>query len=171
MINVAFEFLAPRHPQPRRALLFYGVIVLARRWSASGRGCGSPRCSAGTSRFGFARVRSPSARARRGRAATSSTADWVTGSIERWVLIPSGLRRSAKYAYVALVAAVALTQLTGWADARRLVPTLYLAAVVWENILVEQPAVTRLILLGALLVVLMNARPQGLLGTPRVEIV
>jgi hypothetical protein len=31
--------------------------------------------------------------------------------------------------------------------------------------------VTRLILLGALLVALMNARPQGLLGSQRVEIV
>ena len=35
----------------------------------------------------------------------------------------------------------------------------------------SQPAVARWILFGALLVVLMNVRPQGLLGTPRVEIV
>ena len=52
-----------------------------------------------------------------------------------------------------------------------LVPTLYLAAFVWENRLVFNPSITRLLLLGALLVVLMNARPQGLLGTARVEIV
>jgi ABC-type branched-subunit amino acid transport system permease subunit len=38
-------------------------------------------------------------------------------------------------------------------------------------VLVPQPSVTRLIILGALLIVLMNARPQGLLGTARVEIV
>ncbi len=51
-------------------------------------------------------------------------------------------------------------------------PTLYLAAFVWENLLVEHViGATRLILLGALLVALMNARPQGLLGTARVEIV
>ena len=50
-------------------------------------------------------------------------------------------------------------------------PTLYLTALVWENILIEQPAVTRLILFGALLIGLMMARPQGLLGTPRVEVV
>jgi hypothetical protein len=36
---------------------------------------------------------------------------------------------------------------------------------------VVEPAVTRLILFGALLVALMNVRPQGLLGTARVEIV
>ena len=50
-------------------------------------------------------------------------------------------------------------------------PTLYLAAFVWENRLVFEPNVTRILLLGALLVVLMSWRPQGLLGTARVEIV
>jgi len=43
---------------------------------------------------------------------------------------------------------------------------------VWENKLVEQVAgATRLILLGALLVVIMNVRPSGIFGTSRVEIV
>ena len=35
----------------------------------------------------------------------------------------------------------------------------------------QEPSVTRLLLIGAILIVLMNARPQGLLGTSRVEIV
>jgi ABC-type branched-subunit amino acid transport system permease subunit len=48
---------------------------------------------------------------------------------------------------------------------------LYWVAVVWENVLAENPAVTALILFGALLIALMQARPQGLLGTARVEIV
>ena len=52
-----------------------------------------------------------------------------------------------------------------------LVPTLYLAAFVWENRLVVEPSITRLILVGVILIVLMNARPQGLLGSARVEIV
>jgi ABC-type branched-subunit amino acid transport system permease subunit len=51
------------------------------------------------------------------------------------------------------------------------VPTLYLVVFVFENLLIQQPAVTRLILFGALLIALMTARPQGLLGTARVEIV
>jgi ABC-type branched-subunit amino acid transport system permease subunit len=50
-------------------------------------------------------------------------------------------------------------------------PTLCLAAFVWENRLVVEPSITRLILLGVILIVLMNARPQGLLGSARVEIV
>jgi ABC-type branched-subunit amino acid transport system permease subunit len=74
---------------------------------------------------------------------------------------------------VILIAAILLvTQLHGWRRLAVLVPTLYLAAMVWENLLFAQTAgATRLILLGALLVALMNARPQGLLGTARVEIV
>jgi ABC-type branched-subunit amino acid transport system permease subunit len=42
---------------------------------------------------------------------------------------------------------------------------------VWENLLIEQPAVARLIIFGALLITIMQVRPQGLLGTSRVEIV
>jgi ABC-type branched-subunit amino acid transport system permease subunit len=37
--------------------------------------------------------------------------------------------------------------------------------------LVTVPAVTRLLLLGAILIVVMNARPAGLLGARRVEII
>ena len=66
---------------------------------------------------------------------------------------------------------LALTRIHGWWRTILLVPTLYLAAIVWETSFVEQPAVARWILFGALLVVLMTVRPQGLLGTPRVEIV
>jgi ABC-type branched-subunit amino acid transport system permease subunit len=41
---------------------------------------------------------------------------------------------------------------------------------VWENRLVLEPSVTRILLLGTTLIVLMVARPEGLLGTKRVEI-
>ena len=42
-----------------------------------------------------------------------------------------------------------------------LVPTLYLAACVWEGVLVAQPSITRQLLIGAILIVMMNARPAG----------
>ena len=74
--------------------------------------------------------------------------------------------------FVLLIAAViVLSELRGLARTVLLVPTLYLAAFVWENRLVAEPSVTRILLLGALLIVLMTWRPQGLLGTSRVEIV
>jgi ABC-type branched-subunit amino acid transport system permease subunit len=50
-----------------------------------------------------------------------------------------------------------------------LVPTLYLLAFVWETRLAAEPSVTRLLFLGAILVLLMTYRPHGLFGKPRVE--
>jgi ABC-type branched-subunit amino acid transport system permease subunit len=64
-----------------------------------------------------------------------------------------------------------LTLLHGWVRDVLLVPTIYLAAFVWENILLPQPDVTRYIVLGAMLIALMIIRPNGLLGERRVEIV
>ena len=87
---------------------------------------------------------------------------------------PSTRRRSATTGSWLLIALVLL--LTVIKDPWRtvlLVPTLYLAAFVWENLLMasfEAQAATRFMLLGALLVVLMAARPQGLVGQPRVEV-
>jgi ABC-type branched-subunit amino acid transport system permease subunit len=52
-----------------------------------------------------------------------------------------------------------------------LIPVIYLAAVVWESRLAVEPSITRQILIGAILIVMMNARPQGLLGKRRVEVV
>jgi ABC-type branched-subunit amino acid transport system permease subunit len=74
--------------------------------------------------------------------------------------------------YLGLVAAVlglTLVRSRLW-RAVGLVPVLYLAACVWENLLLAQPAVARFVLIGALLVGLMAYRPQGLFGRQRVEI-
>ncbi len=49
-------------------------------------------------------------------------------------------------------------------------PTIYLASFVWETRLVTEPAITRQLMIGAILIVMMNARPQGLLGQRRVEV-
>jgi hypothetical protein len=79
--------------------------------------------------------------------------------------------RVGNFAYGALIVAVlGLTLVRGRLRKLLLVPLIYLAAFVWENELVLNPSVTALILLGALLVALMIARPTGLLGKARVEI-
>ena len=101
--------------------------------------------------------------------------------VDSWVLLPTnvvtgdGLATGwlGRVAYIGLVAAVLgltlvrsrLWRLVG------LVPVLYLAACVWANLLVAQPAVARFVLIGALLVALMAYRPEGLFGKQRVEIV
>ena len=52
-----------------------------------------------------------------------------------------------------------------------LVPTLYLAAFVWENVMLAKPEPARFIVLGLILIALMILRPNGLLGERRVEII
>jgi ABC-type branched-subunit amino acid transport system permease subunit len=92
--------------------------------------------------------------------------------LRHWVVLPTHPRTIGNWGFVLLIAAViTLSTLRGVWRYMMLVPTLYLTAFVWENRLVQEPSVTRLLLIGAILIVLMNARPQGLLGTARVEIV
>jgi hypothetical protein len=127
----------------------------------------------GTIAFGFAVHGIASAVWSRGTAGHIEGGGRLGRALEHWVLLPSHTSSIAGWAYFALiVAALALTLVRGWWRALVLVPTLYLAAFVWENKLVEQVSgATRLILLGTLLVVIMNVRPAGIFGTSRVEIV
>jgi ABC-type branched-subunit amino acid transport system permease subunit len=152
--------------------LFYGVILAValtalRPWR---------RCAlflAGLVGFGFALHAIAGAAWPRLTAGQAEASGFLKGPIESWVLLPTNPVKGADYAYVILIGAILLvTRLRGVRRLVVLVPTLYLAAFVWENLLVEQAVgATRLILLGALLIALMNVRPQGLLGRPRVEIV
>ena len=66
---------------------------------------------------------------------------------------------------------IVLVQLKGWWRVMVMVPTLYLSAFVWENLLIVNPSVTRSVLFGVLLIAVMTLRPQGLFGSAKVEIV
>ena len=46
----------------------------------------------------------------------------------------------------------------------------YLGAFVWENRLVVDPSVTRLLMVGAILIIVMSVRPAGLFGAKRIEV-
>jgi ABC-type branched-subunit amino acid transport system permease subunit len=91
---------------------------------------------------------------------------------EKWVILPVDAVTWNRIMFLVLIAGILwLTVLRGW---RRLVvfpPVLYLAVCMWESAMLPQPAVARYILVGAMLIGLMAVRPQGLLGTQRVEIV
>jgi ABC-type branched-subunit amino acid transport system permease subunit len=92
--------------------------------------------------------------------------------LNSWQLYPTNPMNIGNYCFVILVFVVmGLTLLHGWQRWVALMPTIYLASFVWENRLVMEPSVTRLILIGVILIVLMNLRPQGILGSARVEIV
>ena len=103
---------------------------------------------------------------------------WLTGTTrlddlaEGWAIIPSDPQTWNRVMYVVLVAGLlALTVVRGWPRLVLAVPVLYLAVSIWESAMLPQPAVARYLLIGALLVGLMAARPQGLLGRMRVEVV
>ena len=94
------------------------------------------------------------------------------GFVDEWVLLPEHPGTIGNVAFIVLVLGVlALTLVKGWVRIVLAVPLVYLGAFVWENKLIFQPSVTRYLLVGALLVFVMNLRPQGLLGERRVEIV
>jgi branched-chain amino acid transport system permease protein len=100
---------------------------------------------------------------------------WV---IRHWLALPAGTyaEGSRTWFNIALVGLIALvlcmTLVKGWKRDVLIVPAVWLAGFVWETRLVlEASGPTRLLLLGVILIVVMVARPQGLLGKPRVEIV
>ncbi len=109
--------------------------------------------------------------------------DWVNGAspagghlsghVGDWVIVPAQPASwIAPISYVLLICCcLLLTLLRGWVRLAVLVPVLYLAAFVWENVMLAKPEPTRYIILGVLLIGLMIVRPSGLLGERRVEIV
>jgi ABC-type branched-subunit amino acid transport system permease subunit len=163
LISVLLELL--REPSHSRALFYIllGVGLLV-SFTFSRR---LPLVAGATIAFGFA-ARS---------IADAIDHSWVSGSARvwagDWVIVPSHLASWIPPAtYIALVgAALGLTLVRGWVRTVLLVPVLYLAAFVWENVMLAKPEPTRYIVIGVILVSLMILRPNGLLGEKRVEIV
>jgi branched-chain amino acid transport system permease protein len=170
IINVTAEVLTPATPNVAR-WLFYGTIVLL--LLARMRPWYRPVLVLGlTAALGFLVHGVGGALWDSATRGSAESGGFLAGAIERWVLLPANRGAVGDYAYVALVLAVVLLlRVRGWWRVALLAPSLYLTAFVWENLMVLQPAPTRFVLFGALLVVLMQARPQGMLGTARVEIV
>ena len=95
------------------------------------------------------------------------------GFVNHWVVAPEQLARWIQpTSYIGLIAmALVLTLVSGRLRLLLLGPTLYLAAFVWENVMLAKPEPARYIVLGLILIGLMILRPNGLLGERRVEIV
>jgi branched-chain amino acid transport system permease protein len=168
VVNVSLEAL--REPQ-NATWLFYilllgALVARVRPWRLLGA------LLAGTIALGFVITAVIGAIWPRGTEGFPLTTGWFGDVLDAWVLHPTAPQTIGNWAFVALIAVVlALTLVHGWVRWALFAPTIYLAAFVWDNRLVVEPSVTRLILIGVILIVLMNARPQGLLGTSRVEIV
>jgi hypothetical protein len=168
VVNVSLEVLRT----PDHATWIFYVLILAtllvklRPWRVLAVVLG------GTIGLGYAFHAIMDAAWPRSTGGASTVGGWLGRALDSWNLHPSTPQTIASVAFVFLILAIlALTMLHGWPRRLAMIPTLYLAAFVWDNRLVVEPSITRLILIGVILIVLMNARPQGLLGTSRVEIV
>ncbi len=101
-----------------------------------------------------------------------ASSGWIGRLMHHWAVVPTNATAVGNIGFVVLLClCVTLVQVKGRTRTVLIVPTLYLAACVWETVLAPQPSVTRQLLIGAILIVMMNARPQGLLGSRRVEVV
>jgi ABC-type branched-subunit amino acid transport system permease subunit len=167
IVNVLLELL--RDAADARILL-YAFIVLALVF-AFGR---TPRLAivlGGTLVFGF--IAHAVAGVIDDTWTSGDTTSGLNSALGNWVIIPDHLATwVGPVTYIGLICiALGLTLVKGWTRIIGLIPTLYLAAFVWENVLLAQPDATRYIVLGAMLIVLMVLRPNGLFGERRVEII
>jgi branched-chain amino acid transport system permease protein len=151
------------------AYLFYGAILLTllvkvRPWRRLGL------IIAATAAFGLAVHKIAAAISPAAVAGGPQSGGWIADALRDWVIVPANPAIPGNYGFVALICLlIALVQVKGRWRTVLLVPTLWLASFTWESRLIVEYQVTRQIMIGAILIVMMNSRPQGLLGARRVE--
>ena len=171
VIIASNQVLDSTSPPNVARVLFYVALIAAVYFTMRRSWVKMLIAFAGTAVFGLVVHAIVDAVWSRGTAGHVTSGGFLTGVIRHWVLLPTNPGRLAVYGYLLMiVCVVAVVQLKGWWRLIVLVPTLYLTAFVWENLLVQNPAVTRYVLFGALLIAVMTIRPQGLFGTAKVEI-
>jgi branched-chain amino acid transport system permease protein len=151
--------------------LFYGLILLTllaklRPWRRLA-GVLAATVALGVAAHAIAKAISASAVA-----AGPQSGGWIADALRDWVIVPANAQTAGNWGFVVLICLlVTLVQVSSRWRTILLPPTLCLASFVWETRLVQEPSVTRQLMIGAILIVMMNARPQGLLGQRRVETV
>ncbi len=149
--------------------LFYGLILLTlvvklRPWRRLAI------VLAATAAFGFAAHAIAGAISASAVAGGPASGGWIGAILRDWVIVPADPRVPGNIGFVLLICLlIALVQIKGPWRPVLLVLTIYLGAFVWETRLAAEPAITRQLMIGAILIVMMVARPQGLLGQRRVE--
>jgi len=144
-------------------LLFYGVLVGGLLWSCRRPWWKGPAILAAVGALGLAigalaRTLAPAHLA-------APAGSPFSAVLRAWLPLPQDGRAAGNVAFVLVVLALmGAARLHGRARWVLLVPALYGLAFVWEARLVSEPSVTRMLLLGAGLVLLMSYRPQGLFG-------
>jgi hypothetical protein len=153
------------------AYLFYGLILLGlvmkvRPWRVLGLVLASTAVL-GVALHAIVGAISPAATG-----GTPGSGGWIGDLVKHWVIVPTNATTYGNILYVATIALVfAVVNVRPRWRPYLLVPTIYVAACCWESRLIVNPSITAQILIGAILIATMSARPQGLLGTLRVEVV
>jgi ABC-type branched-subunit amino acid transport system permease subunit len=102
----------------------------------------------------------------------AGSSGWIGSLVNGWVIVPSDPVGYGNILFILVICLVlVLMRVEGTLRLALIVPTVYLAACVWESRLIVNPAITTQIMLGVILIVTMAARPNGLLGSRRVEVV
>lgn len=153
------------------AYLFYGLIVVAlimrlRPWRNLGL------VLAGVIAFGYATHAVVGAIAPVATAGSPGSPGWIGTVMNGFVIVPKNPGNFGNALYIAMIVGlVFVVRLRGVRQLVAVIVTLYVAACCWEARLIVNPAITTQIMLGAILIVTMAARPYGLLGKHRVEMV
>jgi hypothetical protein len=100
---------------------------------------------------------------------------WAIGPVSKimknWLFVPENQIFWGNISFVLLIAAIAYYTTASKKIRMIALPIIgYLAIFLWEVRLIANPSVTRQLIIGALLIVLMIVRPQGFLGKARVEV-
>jgi len=166
IISVLPEAL--RDPNVARAL-FYGTLLLAVARRVRRDPAGALSVVGGVILLGVAvRVALPALRPQwfvSGEGPSGEALAPVLGALRGFAPPVRDPRTVGSVAFVLTVLAlVGASQVRGWLRYALLVPALYGLVFAWEVRLIVEPSVTRMLMLGALLVLMMNYRPQGLLG-------
>jgi ABC-type branched-subunit amino acid transport system permease subunit len=149
--------------------LFYGLILLTllvklRPWRKLAG------VLAATIALGFAAHAIAQAISASAVASGPQSGGWIGSALRDWVIVPANPQTPGNWGFVALIVMlITLVQVRGRWRTILLPPTIYLGSFVWETRLVVEPSITRQLMIGAILIVMMIARPQGLLGQRRVE--
>jgi branched-chain amino acid transport system permease protein len=151
------------------AYLFYGMILIAllvrvRPWKYLAA------VLAGVVGLGFAAHAIVGAVSSSAVAGSPGSGGWIGSALRDYVIVPAQPASYGNILFVVLICAlIAIVRLQGVRRLIAVVPTVYIAACCWEARLIVNPAITTQIMIGAILIVTMAARPNGLLGTHRVE--
>ena len=171
VVNISLELLrTPNHATWMFFILVLGTLVAKLRpWWVLGAVLGA------TVAFGFVFYGIVDAIWPAGTTGHGGVGGELGRLLDHWIPVPGNPETQmtvGNWGFVLLVTLILVLTVVRPLYRNLLLPVvLYLSAFVWDLRLSTEPSTTRLIMIGVILIVLMNARPQGLVGQTRVEIV